>query len=53
MRDKTGTADSIELTVSSILACKAAEGIKALVMDVKCGESALFKVYEESKKLAE
>lgn len=52
-RDITATVDSIPLITASILAKKLAEGLDALVMDVKVGSGAFMPTYELSGALAE
>lgn len=52
-RDITATVDSIPLITASILAKKLAEGLDALVMDVKVGSGAFMPTYELSAALAE
>jgi pyrimidine-nucleoside phosphorylase len=52
LRDATRTVESIPLIVASILSKKYAEGINALVMDVKFGSGAFIKDYYKAKKLA-
>ena len=52
-RDITATVDSIPLITGSILAKKLAEGLDALVMDVKVGNGAFMPTYELSGLLAE
>ncbi|WP_058912140.1 thymidine phosphorylase [Entomohabitans teleogrylli] len=52
-RDITATVDSIPLITASILAKKLAEGLDALVMDVKVGSGAFMPTYALSEQLAE
>ncbi|NDL61368.1 thymidine phosphorylase [Acerihabitans arboris] len=52
-RDITATVDSIALITASILAKKLAEGLDALVMDVKVGSGAFMPDYRQSEALAQ
>ncbi len=52
LRDATGTVPSIPLITASILSKKLAEGLDALVMDVKYGSAAFIRERYEARALA-
>ena len=52
IRDVTHTIDSVPLITASIISKKAAEGLSALVLDVKTGSAAFMQTVDQARELA-
>ncbi len=53
LRDAASIVESVPLITASILGKKAAAGVRALVLDVKCGAGAFMRDRDEARRLAE
>ncbi|MBQ7782456.1 MAG: thymidine phosphorylase, partial [Oscillospiraceae bacterium] len=52
LRNATATVDSLPLICSSIMSKKLATGADGIVLDVKCGDGAFMKNFDDAKALA-
>lgn len=53
IRDITATVESVGLITASILSKKMAEGLNALIIDMKVGNGAFMQTYDAAKELAD
>ncbi len=53
LRDVTATVESVALITASILSKKLAASLDALIMDVKVGDAAFMKTFDDAQRLAQ
>ena len=52
LRDVIAAVDCLPLIASSVISKKVASGANVIVLDVKCGDGAIVKTFEEAEKLS-